>query len=381
MALPLVAAGCDNRSLIEITSNPDPPSDAGISTDGGPTDASSGDASNGPDASDAGLSAVLIGITPNPRGDHLGGPTAGDQVEAELVTIAAGARAVVLSHPWNAIDPETLDAIKTSAAFYGKHGLRILMNLAVVDRAADARPPAFKSLAWNDPLTRAALDQAITKLLLSFGAELKYVTFGRDVDVYLADHPAERAAFTELAAHACAFTRTNAQAPAGLEVGVAFSLDGASQPDPSYAQLLGASDIAVLSYLPGLGGPQPGLPTDATAAADAMISAASGKPIVLQALGYPSSPAVNSSEPQQRLFYETFFGALAPRRAAFSMVNLFQLHDLAPVACDAYATAQHEAPGSPLATYTCSAGLFTPSHLEKLAWTLVLQGSATFASP
>src|SRR5262245_12089753 len=209
MALPvLFAAGCDDRGIIEIMSDPGP-FDAGISTDGGPTAANSGDAQNVADASDAGLSPVLIGITPNPRGDHLGGPTAGDKVEAELVTIAAGARAVVLSHPWDAIDPELLTALKTSADFYGKHGMRVLMNLALVDRAADGRPAAFKTLAWNSPLTRGALDKVITDLLLSFGAELTYVTFGRDVDIYLAEHPGERAALTELAAHACAFARTS----------------------------------------------------------------------------------------------------------------------------------------------------------------------------
>ena len=162
--------------------------------------------------------------------------------------------------------------------------------------------------------------------------------------------------------------------------GIGFSFEGATAPDPSFGPLVGAGDLAVLSYLPGLG-------TSALRAAalasdfDALVAQAAGRPIALTRVGAPSSVAIGSSPEQQRLFYEALFDALEPRRQAFLLVDAFELHDPTPDACQALAADQGEPPSGPFSDYACSLGLFEVGASAKPAWDEVLQGTAKFASP
>ena len=374
------AAACDGDGLVELPRDPVDGGGGIISPDGGGQDAD-GSAEDAPDdVSDAGVSPVWIGVTPNPRGDTPGGPTASDKVEAKLTTIAAGARGAVISRAWRDFDTDgTLEELSGEAALYAQHGVPVLFNLAVVDRFADGRPALLTTVPWSDQEVITHLELTIDALLGLFGPYLRYLTFGRDLDRYLVENPAQRPALVMLAEHACAYARAHPDAADDLEVGVALSFQGATAPDPSFVDLLTASDIAAISYLPGLEPvePQVGI----AASLDAVIAGARGKQIVLQAIGAPSAGTATSSEASQQQFYDEFFAALAPRRGAIAWVNAFELHDLGDDACAAYAAEQGEDPTGDFAVASCSVGLFTVSAAPKAAWAEVLNGMATFASP
>jgi hypothetical protein len=335
----------------------------------------------GPDAGDAGVSPVLIGITPSPRSDHAGPPTAGDLLEAELATFAVGVRGVVVTRALHELDSNAYTALAAQGDFYEAHGKRVLMNLAIVDRAADGRPAPLDTFTWDHPDVITAVHTAIDGLFASFGGELAYLTFGRDVDFYLAGHPGMRGAFEHLVEDACAYAARHGSAPVGLRVGAGFSFDGAASPDPSFDTLLDAGDVAVLSYLPGLKDGSAAPASTVAAALDSMTALAGGKPVVLQALGYPSAPGADGSEEKQQLFFQTFFDALAPRRSVFELVNVVELHDPAAVACEAYAAAQGQSPDGAFASFVCSLGLFDQGATAKPAWLEVAAGAAAFATP
>jgi hypothetical protein len=376
------AGGCDGHGFIEIVTSPDSGAGGSPHTDAGLSDATTEETPPPPDVADAGPSPIIVGITPNPKTNGDGEPTAGDKIEARLTTIAAGARMVIVSLPWRDLAAGGDAAVAPEIAFYEQHNKEVLFNLAFVDRKEDARPDDLAMLAWDSPELQTAAEAAIQGVLEKFGKSLSVVTLGRDVDVFIDAHPSEREAIEAFVNHMTFYTRGHPAAPSDLRVAAAVSFEGAAvSPSPSYEALLAASDVAALSYLPGLG-------KDAVAPAsvvagdlDSMIAASGGKPILLQAVGYPSDPIVQSSPEKQHLFYQTFWSALAPRRSAFTWVNVFELHDLGPAACEAYAAAQGEMLGGPSAAFFCSLGLFSTEGEEKPAWSEVLYGAAAFASP
>jgi hypothetical protein len=349
--------------------------------DAGALDAATDGRDAAPDAADAGLSPVLVAITPNPVNEGDGGPSAADRLEAELAVFAAGARATVLTRAPRDLDDAGLAALVTARDFLVAHGQSVVVNVALVDRAADGRPDDLRTRPWNDPASLEAVDALVDALVDRLGPDLAGLTFGRDVDVWLAQHPSERAAFRALVVEACTHAEKRLGPTARLGVGVGFSFEGATAPDPIFAPVLAACGAAVLSYMPGLGGTE-AVPASAVAGAvDAMIAAAAGKPILLTGLGYPSATAVGSSPEKQALFFQTFFQALGPRRDAFRLVEVFELHDLAKPACAALAERQGESATGPFASYVCSTGLHAAGDQAKPAWLEVLAGASTFLSP
>jgi hypothetical protein len=103
--------------------------------------------------------------------------------------------------------------------------------------------------------------------------------------------------------------------------------------------------------------------------------------VLLQAVGFTSATALGSSADAQQNFVHSLFSALGPRRTSFGIVNLHELHDLIPDACDAYAAAQGLTSTDPRVLYTCSLGVRDGSGEPKPAWYGVLEATATFASP
>ncbi len=374
-------AGCGDAATTGDVSSSGAGGGSSTSRDAGAFDAR-GDGPLVPaDAADAGLSPVLVAITPNPSTEAAGPPGPADSLKAQVETFAAGTRAIVLSRAPRDLDAAGLDALSSVRDFVASHGQAVVLNLAFVDRAFDGRQEGLRGKPWNDPASLSALDALVNTIATRFGPDLAGLTFGRDVDVYLAQHPSERAAFRAFAVEACTRAQKRLGAGPRLGVGVAFSFEGATKPDPIFAPVLAACSSAVISYMPGLGD-QEAAPASAVAGAvDAMIGAAAGKPILLQGLAYPSAEVVGSSPEKQALFFQTFFQALGPRRAAFGLVEVFELHDLAKPACTAFAERQGESAIGPFASYLCSTGLHATGDQAKPAWLEVLAGASAFLVP
>ena len=257
----------------------------------------------------------------------------------------------------------------------------ISFSLAFVDGASSGLPPVVAGLPWTSLDVVSAAHASIDAALGALGGRARFFVLGRDVDVRLAAFPAERPSFEAFTKELVAYVHAHPLAPPGVSVGVGFSFAAVSSSDPSFEPLLAASDVMVVSYLPGLGAPEVGLTSDLPTDADTMIVRASGKPVVIESIGYPSSSVVGSSEAKQALFLDTLFSALEPRRVGFAFVNVDALHDLGPVRCAAFATEKGEPDGSVFTAFACSLGLATSLGQAKPAWTSFVKGAAAFASP
>lgn len=376
----LVPVACDDTGKVELVLPPGNLPDGGnpadvVVADGDP----SGDGAFG-DAADAGASRVLVSVTPNPAGD--GPASIADVAAARLTILAAGSRGVVLRRSPSDLDSEmAFVQLESEANAYGKNEIVVNFVFSVVDGNARKLDSALDGYAWDDSLVLKAMASRIDQILMRLGGKAPYFLFGRDVDVYLAAHPDERPALETFLGELIGYVRTHALAPPNLQVGVGFSYAGVTVPDPSWPKLLEASDVAACSYLPGLGMDMAGAPSNIATDADILVTKVQGKPIVFEALGFPTSDVVGGSEAKQAFFLENFFTVLGPRRSSFAFVNIEGLHDLGPLRCADRATNSGQAVEGPWAAYACSLGLFTADSQPKPAWQAFLNGAAAFASP
>ena len=373
----LLLLGCDGLGPAEIIVTSGNGGHASGGKDGGQS-AGGGGASTGGTTSTS-VSPVLVAITPTPASTG-GEPSAADAIEADVATFGAGARAAIVVLPWDELPSGEAPALKKRLAFYAAHDRRALVNLAVVDRLADRRPAPIAGAAWNAPATFDLLHKALDTVFDAGGDAIRFVTFGRDVDLYLAAHPAERGAFVAFAKEACSYARGHSGAAADLGAGVAFS-PAAHKSEPSFAELLDAQDIVAFSYFPGLGTYEADATSGVVTTISGLADAALGRPIVLQAAGAPSDALAGGGEATQQAFFATLFGAIGAHRSSFALASVTELHDAPAASCAAWVASQGEPPDGPFAAYACSLGVLHADGLPKPAWSAVIAGAAALSSP
>ncbi len=328
-----------------------------------------------------GPAVVRLGVTANPLVLDGGEPSASDVLQAELTAYAAGVGAIELEVPWTDLDGVALTRIEQRVKAYADRELAVILTLLVVDGAASYRPSSTVGDAWDDPATVAALESTMSDIFARTEANLAVVLISRRADVYAEENPAEATALTNL--HAQAIEFIDERAPNSLSgVGVAFLAEPRAEVEP----LMMLGEALVLSYLPGLGDKAFPVDTNPAKALDDMLALAAVpgsenvRPIVLQALGYPSSAEIAASPEGQMQQLEAFFNALEPRRAAFPYVNVHQLHDLDTMACDALLVSQGLLPSDPWGPYMCSTGLRGIDSSSKLAWQRFLEAAAVLGA-
>jgi hypothetical protein len=328
---------------------------------------------------EVGISPVLVGITPTPAApDGASSPAA--ELQAELTVLAAGSRAAVVPALFDD-DPEMIAAsVSKKAAFYAEHGRRVALSLRVVDRLVDHRPAALAGLPWSAPETIATVKATIDLLLSASGDEVRYLTLGRDVDVYLAAHPEERAGFVTLAKEVAAHVKAHPDAPKEIGAGVALTTS-APKMEPAFQDLVEAQDVLAFSYFPGLGTFEPEAASGVASTIDQIADIAGDRVIVLEGAGFASDAAAGGGEDAQQAFFSILFGAVSARRKSFVVVNVVELFDAPAAGCTAWAEQQGDAPDGPLAAYACSLGLFREDGTPRPAWSAVLAGSAALSTP
>jgi hypothetical protein len=288
--------------------------------------------------------------------------------------LASGVQAAVVSRRWSNVDDGTL-ADEVSA-----YPVPVLLVLNVVERAADGRPAALAGLAWGDASLRTELEAAVDAALAVAGDAPLGLVLGSGVDVYLGEHTSDVDALSLLLAHGVDHAIANA--PAGTWVAVGLTSRVVDAPSPATDALAAMGNATAISYAPGLeqGGAVPSA-IAVTSMLDAMLGRFSGRPLLLTGVGLASGAGASSSDEAQRTFFESFFGALGPRRARFPLVNVERLHDFGAIPCEAWALDQGLPGASAEADYACSEGLFDVEGEPKPAWGEVLAATAQFNRP
>ncbi len=329
----------------------------------------------GPDGS---VSPVFVGLRPTAAHPGSGYPTVAETLQAELTTYAAGVSGRVVALPWSDLTSPGLTTLYDDLEDYRQRGLRVVLNIMVVDRHLAHPPHGLKQKAWNDPTLVQGLQNTLDAVLTMMGSDLDGLAIGRDTDRYIEAHPEQSTALAHLLIQAEAHLDGYGTAAPLHGIGLSY---GGTVDATAYYQGLGALGTATFfSYFPGLEFTP--LPAAKTIAADLdeMIAMADGRPVYLTATGFTSNASLGSSAAIQKSWLEALFTAVSSRREHIRMFNVAQLHDLSPSQCNDYVTSQGYFLGGHFAKFACERGLRTGSGTPKPAWEAFLGAVATFAS-
>lgn len=328
-------------------------------------------------------------------------PTARDATDAEspaelrsealLMAVSAGARGIVVERDWSALtdasgapSSQAWAELEAIASFLRERRVEMLLQVRIVDTTIDRRPSGIASSAWNLSATRTAMHALIDRLYATCGEELRTLSLGEQLDVYVQRHPAQASAFTQLAAEALEYAKTHPNKPSLTQVGWTWSAAAWLPPNAgidSANALLSGSDIVALSYYP-LDVTLHARPPSVVAGDIAiLVDRIKDKPIVMQHASYPSSALIGGSEDAESQFVEGLFASVQTHRDRFAFVGIASLHDPAPEECLRFAAAQGLPASAELFAFWCSTGLRQRDGTAKAAFASFVAGASASLGP
>jgi hypothetical protein len=258
--------------------------------------------------------------------------------------------------------------LATNLARSRTSGYTQLVGIQTINTTTRELPDDLAGLPFDSPVVRARFHQLIDRLRpILENSALRYLSIGNEVDVYLAAHPAEWAAYRVFYEDAVDYVHQKLPA---LQVGVTVTSDGALTDHPAeVATLTRHSDAVILTYYPLNASFRVRAPSAARSDIARMVTLGNGRPVVLQEVGYPSAVEVGSSEQAQAEFVDTVFAAWADAGSAITFLNFYMLHDFSLADCSGWASYYGVGTDPTAVAFLCSLGLRQRDGTPKLAWT------------
>lgn len=260
------------------------------------------------------------------------GPAESESLDTAVAKAkAVGVTTVVLNYDWNQLEPAAFQyqsaKLLADNAYYSTapHAMSVVLNIRPLAGACRVVPPDLMNLAWNDPVMIARFGYLLIWIRGHLpNVSVRVMSIGTEIDSHLAlsEYPAYKTFFEA--------ARQNAKAQWGqsLPVGTAVTWDGltSSAKQGAILDLNERADHVLYTYYGltfGAAGfavkdPYAATVADTYAALYAVDSnlKTRGRTVDLIEAGYPSSPALSSSEAKQQTFVSTVFGiwdAYSPR--------------------------------------------------------------------
>lgn len=246
----------------------------------------------------------------------------------------------------------------------------IAYNVRIVDTGHKSVPGYLQHRGWRDAQMRDRLIALINALVPRFKGRLKWIMIGNEIDPYFAAHPNEAADYSGL--FAAGASRFRELVP-GVRVSTTVTFDGLRLLDSLLKPLFDQSDFLSVTYYPM--NPDFTFRDPDTAGSDfsRMISAAHGKEVILQEVGYASSPLNNSSEEKQARFFENVFRQLAAHRGVIVGANFLFMSDFSDTVVADLARYYNLANAERFKSFLKTLGMFDDKGRPKKSWEVFRQ--------
>jgi hypothetical protein len=323
----------------------------------------------------------VLALAMNPR--QVPPATVADFLAAFELAHGAGARGNAITYQWSALESDTghLDVrrARDDVSFTVSRGMQLFFGIQLINTTAKEVPLDLRTTPFDAPRMKARFHTLIDSLAIGVLPSTTYLSIGNEVDTYLATTNGWTA-YANFYADAVAYV--HAKAP-GVKVGVTTQYSGLAGPDRAkIAALNTASDVDVFTYYALGPSFHPTGPTSARAAFPEMVTFADGKPVILQELGYPSAPLLESSEAEQAAFFTDAIAAWAATDAAtIPFLSIFLLHDLTQEQCDTLGSYYGFPDSAELEAFLCSLGLRKVDGTPKAAWGAVTRAARDAGLP
>jgi len=274
-----------------------------------------------------------------------------DVKEVPLVTytvaydqaMTLGVREVSVSLDWSSLEPSVGNYDNTLSgiidAFYPIQTGDLTLVLRPLDTPGPSLPAELAGLAYDDPAVITAFENFLTNLHaqlqnLNASGKLKWIHVGNEIDAYLGSDSARWSQWQTF--FRAAKAKISSLWGASIEVSsiIQFSALSDAVKLVLYLNLLPELDSAALTYYP-LNADFTMRPSSTVATDfDFMVNTISGKTILLQECGYPSSSVNNSSETLQADFISSVFEAWDTHLTRIRLIDFTWQYDVSSTQID-----------------------------------------------
>ena len=310
----------------------------------------------------------------NPR--SIPPPTWRDFDKAVNLAVGAGIQGVVLTSTWRSLEPSPqiydLTQMKAAIDYFTARHLQIYLGIQPLNTVAKETPSDLLAAPFDSPMMMSRFHNLLDQIKPLLSSDVKYISIGNEVDVYLDANPPEWATYRVFYEDGLHYLHKNIP---GMQVGVTTTYGAASGPDLARIGALNAkSDVFVLTYYPIHGDFQVNGPQSPLADFTTMLTLSPRKPIVLQEVGYPSDPLDGSSETQEAQFVTNAFSAWHAAGRKIRFMNYFLEHDFDKNTCATLAKYYGLGGDAAFKAYLCSVGLRRAGGAAKPAWSSFVRG-------
>ncbi|MDQ7049683.1 MAG: hypothetical protein Q9M92_09120 [Enterobacterales bacterium] len=251
--------------------------------------------------------------------------------------VSLGVREVSVSLDWLLLEPTVGNYDDTIAniieSFYPQQNANLTLVLRPLDTPGPRLPADLTGLAFDDPAVINAFENFLIHLhsifpSLNSSGKLKWIHVGNEIDANLGLDATKWSQWQTF--FVAAKAKIESLWGAGIEVSSIIQFSALTNRDSKnlYLNLLPDLDSAVLTYYP--------LNSDFTVRStfsieadfDLMANSISGKPILLQECGYPSSSVNNSSELTQADFISAVFNAWDKYISRINLIDFSWQYDV-----------------------------------------------------
>jgi hypothetical protein len=317
-------------------------------------------------------SGQVLAIAFNPQ--SVPTPEGWDFVVALEMADNAGINGAAATYRWSELESTAgaLDVTKVQDdlnILSGMYHYTTLLGIQVLNTTDRETPADLLDVSFDDPRMLERFIALFDAMLPYLNENVRYLSIGNEVDIYLAANPEEWATYQTFYHDAAAYVHEVAPS---LQVGVTVTYPSIFQHPDEVAQLNEVSDVIIITYYPSAPAFTFNNPAAPLEDFPHMVEFAGGRPVVLQEVGFASSELLGSSEAAQAEFVANVFSAWAATGDAIPFLDFFLLHDLAEATCsefEDYYGLRHER----FHAFLCTLGLREEDGTPKLAWDVFVE--------
>jgi hypothetical protein len=311
--------------------------------------------------------SVWIALAANPAANEPFDPST---LNARFIqSVRAGVTYLYLSPKWNELEVRPKEYrfkdLDYQVAQAAQSGLPIVCNLRIVDTNQRSMPQDLQKRSFKDEHIRERLLALITALLPRLQGLGKYMLIGNEIDGYFKGNPGEVADYEEL--YLAAAEKIKLLQP-DMAVSTTITFDGISTAENLLKPVMDKTDFLSLTYYPL--NPDFTVREAETVPQDfaRMIVAARAKKVLIQEVGYPSSPLNKSSEEKQAAMCRSVLEELRSHREHFIGAYWFTMSDFPDSVVQDLARYYKLANADRFRAFLGSLGMFDQHGNPKKSW-------------
>ncbi len=231
----------------------------------------------------------------------------------------------------------------------------------------------MQTAAFDSPQMISRFHALIDQIKPTLAINVKYISIGNEVDVYLSSNPAEWTPCQTFYEDGLAYLHQNGP---GVQIGVTETFPGFSGATKvQVSELNRSSDVVILTYYPLHGDYQVNSPESPATDFPGIVALSGGRPVVLQEVGYPSSSLNGSSEAMESQFVTSALEAWHSAGSKIPYFNYFLESDFSQSECDTFVQFYGLPNDTAFASFLCSLGLRHSDGSAKQAWSSFVAGA------